>query len=166
MPAPPARRPRSLSWLLALALAALGATSAAAADSLTGKYVGNGREAKLVHVLVQPAEEFSGEKAWTIVASEKDASSSKRPDFDAQFGKLGDALVISITEGGDIFSVQVCHQQLESSGFSTSGTLQVEQFSLADGKLTGHFFTDGEQSFFEDRWSVDVTISADRAGAK
>ncbi len=160
MPASPARRLRPLTSYFALALALVGA-GAAAAGTVTGNYVGNGREAKLAFVVVTPHEEFSGEKAWTIVASEKDSSKSKRPDFDAQFGELGDALVVSVTAGGDIFSVQVCHQELEKSGFSSSGTLEVEGFSAAGGKLAGRFFTDGEHEFFGDRWSVDLTLSAD-----
>ncbi|MCB9379017.1 MAG: hypothetical protein H6511_09685 [Holophagales bacterium] len=137
------------------------AAPATAQGSVTGKYVGNGREAKLGFVRVIPHEEFSGEKAWTLVVSEKDSKSSKKPDFDAQFGELGDALVVSVTEKGDIFSVQVCHQQLDKAGFSSSGTVQVEGFTVAGGKLSGHFFTKGENEFFGDTWSVDLKISGD-----
>jgi len=154
----PARRVLVLSLA---GLAALLALPATAQGTATGKYVGNGRDAKLGFVRVIPHEEFSGEKAWTIVASEKDSKGSKKPDFDAQFGELGDALVVSVTEKGDIFSVQVCHQQLDKAGFSSSGTLQVEGFSLAGGKLSGHFFTKGENEFFGDTWSVDLKISGD-----
>lgn len=154
----PDRRLRTLALLLALALAG---AAAARAGQVSGKYVGNGREAKLAFVTVIPHEEFSGEKAWTIIASEKDPKGSKKPDFDAQFGELGDALVISVTEKGDIFSVQVCHQQLDKAGFSSSGTLQVDGFSLGGGMISGHFFTKGENEFFGDTWSVDLKISGE-----
>jgi len=154
----PARRAVALSFgCLALLLAA----PATAQGTVTGKYVGNGRDAKLAYVRVIPHEEFSGEKAWTIVASEKDPKGSKKPDFDAQFGELGDALVVSVTEKGDIFSVQVCHQQLDKAGFSSSGTVDVDGFSLGNGKISGHFFTKGENEFFGDTWSVDLQISGD-----
>lgn len=154
----PDRRLRTLALFFALTLAG---AAAARAGQVSGKYVGNGREAKLAFVTVIPHEEFSGEKAWTIVASEKDPKGSKKPDFDAQFGELGDALVISVTEKGDIFSVQVCHQQLEKAGFSSSGTLQVDDFSLGGGKISGRFFTKGENEFFGDTWSVDLKISGE-----
>jgi len=147
---------RAAALLVGLALA-----DAAGAGTVRGKYLGNGREAKLASVVALPRDDWSGEKAWTIVVSEKDASKTKQPDFDAQFGKLGDALVVGVTESGSIFSVQVCHQALDKAGFSTSGTLEAERFSIAGGKLSARFFTDGENEFFGDRWAVDLEVEAD-----
>jgi hypothetical protein len=67
--------------------------------------------------------------------------------------------VINVTEKGSIIGTQVCHQALAKSGFSSSGTLQVEGFSVAGGKLSGHFFTDGPNEFFGETWQVDLQVT-------
>jgi hypothetical protein len=76
------------------------------------------------------------------------------------FGKLGDALVIAVTEKGDIFSTQVSHQALEKKSFSSSGTLFVEGFKIEGGQLSGRFFTKEKEEFFGDTWEIDLTVQA------
>ncbi|MCB1866912.1 MAG: hypothetical protein KDG50_15955 [Chromatiales bacterium] len=153
-------RPLPMAGLVfGLALIVPGA-GALAAGSATGHYVGNGRDAKLPNVSVIKNDGWEGRKGWTIIASEKPSGGSKKPDFDAQFGKLGDALVLSVTEDGELFSAQICHQALKRSGFSSSGTIKVNGFSMKGGEVSAHFTTDGERSFFDDKWSVDLKINA------
>lgn len=130
-----------------------------AAGTVSGRYVGNDKEAKLAHVLVVPHEDWEGEKAYQIIVSEKDPSASERPDIEAMFGKLGDALVLNVTSSGKMFGTQVAHQALEKAGFSTSGTIEVTGFEIENGTISGHFKTDGEREFFGDRWLVDLTVS-------
>jgi hypothetical protein len=108
---------------MALTAAALTAMVAWGGGQVSGKYVGNGEEAKLSHAVVVPHEPWEGEQAYTVILSEKDPAGVKKPDFDALFGKLGHALIVSITRKGDIFSTQVCHQGLQKNGFSTVGSL-------------------------------------------
>lgn len=127
---------------------------------VSGKYIGNGKEAKLSHAVVLPHEPWEGETAYTVVLSEKDPTSVKEPDSDAMFGKLGDALVVAITRKGDIFGTQVCHQSLKRAGFSSSGTLFVEDFKIADGQLSGRFFTKEKKTFFDDSWEIDLKFKA------
>jgi hypothetical protein len=148
---------RRVLLLTALTLWVAAAASADAAK-VSGEYLGNGKPAQIAHVRVIPHENWQDEKAWTIILSEKDAAKAEKPDFDAMFGELGSALVVSVTASGSIFSVQVCHQALEKSGFSSSGTLSAEGFSIAGGKLSGRFFTSKEEEFFEDRWKVDLVV--------
>lgn len=156
------RRSPALVVAVLLSLAA----AAAFAGSVSGKYMGNGKEAKLRFARVVPHEKFDGRTAWTVILSEKDAQSSKHPDMDAMFGELGDALVVSITEPGEIFSTQVCHQALGKAGFSSVGPIHLDRFAKSAGKLSGHLFTEKEQEFFGDRWSLDLEFSAELPGAK
>lgn len=134
----------------------LAAAGAAAADSVTGSYVGNGREAKLSHVYVQP-EEFFDVPGWAIVLAEKE-SKSLRPDHEALFDNLGDALVVNIDREGTIVGVQICHQALEKKGFSSSGNVKAEDFSIEGGVLRARVTSDGEHEFFGDTWSIDLRI--------
>jgi hypothetical protein len=145
---------------LAAALLLAGSGAALAVGKVSGKYLGNGKPAALVHARVVPHEPWDGEPAYTIVLSEKDPAGVEKPDFDALFGKLGHALVVNVTRSGQLIGTQVCHQALEKSGFSSSGTLQVEGFEIEAGKLSARFFTAGENEFFGDRWEVDLKVEA------
>ena len=131
---------------------------AAAAPIVSGKYLGNGKPATLSFVRIIPHEDWEGVKAHTLILSEKDAAKVDKPDFDAMFGKLGHALVVSLDEKGSIFSTQVCHQALEKSGLSSSGTLSVDGFAITGGKLSARFFTTKEEEFFGDKWEIDLTV--------
>lgn len=155
---PSPRLTRSTAVALALALAAAGL--ARAGGQVSGKYVGNGTAAKLAHALVVKHDDFSGKKAYTLVLTEKDPAKQEKPDFWANFGKLGHALIINVNVDGEIFGTQVAHQALEKAGFSSSGSLSVEGFKLEGGTLSGRFYTDGVEEFFGDKWEADVTVKA------
>lgn len=152
----------SRSRILALAFATVLLTASAAwsAGQVTGKYIGNGKEAKLAYAAIVPHEPWEGETAYTLILAEKNPAGVKKPDFDAMFGKLGDALVVSVTRKGDIFSTQVCHQALEKKGFSSGGTLFVEDFKIDGKQLSGRFFTKEKEEFFGDTWEIDLTVKA------
>ena len=149
------RWPRRMALLIVIA--AVGAQVVAAAGMVSGKYIGNGKPAQLAFARVIPHEKWQDETAYTLILTEKDSSKVDKPDFDAMFGELG-RVVINVTQSGSIFGTQVCHQALEKSGFSSIGPIKIERFSAAGGKLSGRFFTEGEQEFSGDKWSVDLEI--------
>lgn len=136
------------------------AAQAFGAGQVSGKYVGNGKAAKLAFAVVVAHEPWKDEPAYTLVLSEKDPGGAPKADSDALFGKLGDAITISLTKSGSIIGTQVCHQALKKAGFSSLGVLQVEGFKIDGGSLSGRFFTKSEQEFFGDTWSVDLTAKA------
>jgi hypothetical protein len=138
----------------------LAAQPALAAGQVSGKYLGNGKPAKLAYVVVVPHEPWNGEPAYSIVMSQKDPSGSKKPDFDALFGELGDALVVTITKGGEIIGTQVCHQSLKKAGFSSSGSLYSEGLKLDAKSVSGRFFTKKQEEFFGDTWEIDLSVTA------
>lgn len=142
------------------ALLALLAQPALAAGQVSGKYIGNGKAAKLAYAVVVPHEPWDNEPAYTLILSEKDPASAEKPDFDALFGKLGDALVVTVTKSGQVIGTQVCHQSLKKAGFSSSGTLQAEGLKLDGKTLSGRFFTKQQEEFFGDTWEVDLTVKA------
>lgn len=153
-----AARARIVAGVLTVVL--LASSAVWGAGQVTGKYIGNGKEAKLAHAVVVPHEPWEGETSYTIVLTEKDPAGVKKPDFDANFGKLGHALVVSITRKGDIFSTQVCHQDLKKSGFSSTGSLFVDDFKIENNQISGRFYTKEKEEFFGDTWEVDLTFKA------
>ena len=152
--------------VLVLAVGLLAAATAWSAGKVTGKFLGNGKEANLAHVVVLPHEPWADQTSYQIIFTEKDPADSKKLESDAMFGRLGHALLVAVTESGDIFSTQVCHQALEKKNFSSSGTLFSENVKIENGQISGRFFTQGPDDFRGDITDIDLTFQAPLPGKK
>jgi hypothetical protein len=131
---------------------------------VSGKFLGNGKEAKLAFISAYPREPFADKPSLRIVMTEKDHSRDPKPDFRAGFGDYGSALVISCHEDGSIFGCEVWHAAHEKRGFSSVGNIETVDFQIAGGQVQGGIETDGEEKFFDDRWEVDLKFAAKYAG--
>ena len=128
---------------------------------VSGKFLGNGKEAKLAFISAYPREAFADKSSLTIVMTEKDHSRDKKPDIKAQFGDYGDALIISCHEDdGKIFGCVVSHSAHSKRGFSSVGAIDTLEFQIAGGQVQGLLKTDGEEEFFGDKWLVDLKFAA------
>ena len=111
------------SFVISAAATALLPSASRAADTVSGRYVGNGKDVTLAFVSAWVRDGMSGKPAVMIVMTEKDHAASKKPDFDASFGKFGSALIISLhRDDGGVFSCQVAHQALKRPGVSVLTT--------------------------------------------
>jgi hypothetical protein len=128
--------------------------------TVSGVFKGNGQEAKIAYVTARWGEPFSDKTSIVLVFSEKDQSKVKKPDFDAAFGKLGSALVISVHEDGQIFGCQVAHSAHKKSGFSSIGNIEMSDFTYADGKVQGELTTNGQVETFGETWEVKLKFVA------
>ena len=127
---------------------------------MSGVFKGNGQDAKIAYVSARWGEPFSDKTSIVLVFSEKDQSKVKKPDFDASFGKLGSALVISVHEDGQIFGCQVAHSAHKKSGFSSIGNIEMTDFTYADGKVEGELTTNGQVKTFGETWEVKLKFVA------
>lgn len=151
------------SLLAIVAIASLCAGYAQAPSNkatVAGKFLGNGKDANLQHLLVQTREPFSGKAAVQLIFTEKDPATSKKPDFDARFSKLGNALLVSTFKDGSIFSCNTVHNAHERLSFSTIGELEIKDFKVTDTHISGVLTTGRERDAFGQKWSVDITFSA------
>lgn len=137
--------------------------SAQAADTVSGRFVGNGKEAKLAFVSAWPRDPFSGKETIVIVLTEKDHAASKKPWFDASFGKFGAALQFSLTRPDTrLIGAEVGHPGLKRSPVSVSGSsIQAEGVTITADKVEGRFFTPKPGTFFDDVFEIDVKVAAD-----
>src|SRR5262249_45478963 len=137
-------------------------SSLAAADDVTvsGTYLGNGKEAKLAYVSTSKGEPLSDKSTIVIVFSEKDHSKDKQPRVGAGFGKYGSALIITVYENGQIVGCEGAHADLKKSGFSSIGNIKLSDFKLTDGKIQRKLSTGGEVKTFGETWQVDVKFQA------
>jgi hypothetical protein len=128
--------------------------------TVTGMFKGNGKEGNLAYVSAHWREPFDGKPGIALVFTEKDHSKNAKPDFDAGFGKFGNALVIAVFEDGNIFSCQVVHSAHAKKGFSSVGQIRTNNFKFEDGKVEGELITDGQLEFFGDIWEVNLKFVA------
>jgi hypothetical protein len=135
------------------------AVSASAAAPFEGKFSANGKDAKLAFLMARKGEPFSGKPVTVLVFSEKDASKDKRPDFAAQMGDFGDALVIRLSGSGSAWSVigsELAHSALKHSGVSASGMIEVKDVSVANGEISGHLLTGPKADIFGEPIAIDL----------
>ena len=128
--------------------------------TVTGKFVGNGKDAALKFVMVEEREAFSDKEAIRLIFTEKDPATVKKPSWDAGFGKLGSALVLSVFYDGQIFGCEVAHSAHTKRGFSSVGEIKMVEFKIAGGNVSGHVITGKELDAFGEKWEVDLTFAA------
>lgn len=128
--------------------------------TVSGKFVGNGKNAAVKFVTVEEHEEFSGKPAITLIFTEKDPATARKPSFDAGFGKLGSALILSVHHDGGIFGCEVAHSAHTKQGFSSLGQIHMVEFEIAGGNVTGHVSTGKMLDTFGEKWEVDLKFAA------
>lgn len=128
--------------------------------AVSGKFLGDGKDAKIQHLVVQTRESFNDKAAIQLIFTEKDPSKSKKPDFDAGFKKLGSALVLSVFKDGGIFGCEVAHSAHPKSPFSALGEIKMKDFKVTDTHVSGQVSTGGELDAFGQKWEVELTFSA------
>jgi hypothetical protein len=128
--------------------------------SVTGVFKGNGKEAKLAYVSAHWREPFGDKPSMDLVVTEKDHSKDKKPDLNAAFGRFGSALIISLHDDGEIFGCQVVHTAHQKQGFSSIGSIHLNDFTFEDGKVEGELTTDGQLDTFGETWEVKIKFIA------
>jgi hypothetical protein len=128
--------------------------------SITGVFRGNGKDAKLAYVSAHWREPFGDKPSMDLVFTEKDHSKDNKPDFNAAFGKFGSALIISLHDDGEIFGCQVVHSAHQKQGFSSIGSIHVNDFAFENGKVEGELTTDGQVDTFGETWEVKIKFVA------
>ena len=150
------------SFVLGTAGAALSPPLAWAADTISGRYAANGKDASLSFVSAWPRDKFAGREAIVVVLTEKDHSASKKPEFDASLGQFGAALTISLfTTDGEIFGSQITHPGLKRSSASVSGSIVGEGVKVVGDRVQGRFKTKGAARIFDETLDLDIQLAAD-----
>src|SRR5688572_14397087 len=111
--------PRISAALAALFVAGFATAQTPVKPTVSGKFTGNGKNAAIKFVTVEEHEPFNDKEAVTLIFTEKDPASAKKPSFDAVFGRLGSALILSVHYDGGIFGCQVAHSAHQKQGFNS-----------------------------------------------
>jgi hypothetical protein len=145
---------RTSIWTLTAA--AFAGPVLAADPPVSGKFTGDGKEAKLAYVTAFKGEPLADKPTIKLVFTEKDHSKNPKPWIKAGFGDFGSALIITVYHDGQIVGCEVAHQAHKMPGFSSLGSIKTSDFKLADGKVSGTIKTDGEVETFKQKWRVDI----------
>jgi hypothetical protein len=137
---------------------------AAAKASVSGTFKGNGKEAKIAFVSAQWREPFNDKPGIRLIFTEMDHTRDPKADFNANFGRYGSALVISLFEDGGIFGCEVSHTALKG-GFSALGKIKIKDFKFEGGLVQGQLTTSGPDNVFGQTWEVDLKFAAPLAGS-
>lgn len=146
-----------------LATAALVVSScvalAAAAAAVQGSFKANDKDATLTYALANKSEPWGDHPVIQLVLSEKDASASKRPNFEAQMGRYGAALVVTLTsDAWDVIGTEFAHPALKHSGASGTGILKVKDVTTSNGEISGHLVTNDNADLFGEPVVIDLTF--------
>jgi hypothetical protein len=144
--------------------AAAKAAAGPAKPSVAGVFKGNGKEAKIAFVSAQWREPFNDKPGIRLIFTEQDHTRDPKADFNANFGRYGSALVISLFEDGSIFGCEVSHTALKG-GFSAIGTIKTKDFKFENGLVQGQLTTSGPDNVFGQTWEVDLKFTAPLAGS-
>jgi hypothetical protein len=141
--------------------AAPAATATAAPDvsgpAISGTYTANGKPATLTSISAHPDEPFSGQPVTMIVMTSQDHSANPKPDFDAAFGHLGDAIVLKVHPDGSIIGTEIVHSGLKRQGaISWIGELKLEDYRVGGGQISGHLTSNGPRDVFDEPVNVDL----------
>jgi len=136
------------------------AQSPADKPSVSGTFIGNGKDGNIKHLVVTARDAFNDKGAIKLIFAEKDPSKSKNVDMDVTFNRLGSALMISVFKDGTIFGCVVSHSAHEKSGFTALGEIKTEGFKVTDTQVSGRVTTGGELDAFGEKWAVDLQFSA------
>lgn len=128
--------------------------------TVSGKFLGDGKDGKIQYLVAQDRDAFSDKPAIRLIFTEKNPGSSKKPDFDAAFKRLGSALILSVFEDGGIFGCEVAHTAHSKSPFSALGEIKMKDFKVTGTTVSGQVTTGGTLDAFGQKWDVDLIFSA------
>ncbi len=150
------------TFVAGAAVVTLLSSLARAGDGVVGRFVANGKQAKLSFV----SAHIKDKDAIVIVATERDHSVSKKPASDAEFGKFGSAVTISLNNPqGDIVEAQLVHSSFAQSPVTVVGSIKGSDVKIAGDRVDGHFNTEGPVMMFEGKpyqtsFDVDLILGA------
>ena len=110
-------------------------------------------------VTATKGEPYLDQATIKLTFTEKDHSKEKKPHILAGFGRFGSALIITVKMDGKIIGCEVAHSAHEKSGFSSLGSIEMSDFKVADGKVSGKIATKGEVDTFKQTWEVKISFS-------
>ncbi len=130
--------------------------------SVTGTFVLGGTDAKLTHVRVVRTvlDERTKKQGYAILMSAKPATGDVRLWQAADPAERGSFVFLVLEPTGDVWIAELGHAARQGGRFGVMLELKKAAFEVKGDRLTGHYRTNGEESFGDSKYTIDLTFGA------
>ena len=126
-----------------------------------GSFVVGGTDAQLKHVRAKRAKlDEKGRMGYAVLLSAQPAKGDIDAWRTAQPSERGSFIYVMFEPNGEIWVAELGHAKAKSGRFGVVTELQKVAFDVRDQRIKAHVKTDGEQTFTDDHYTVDLTFEA------
>ena len=138
------------------------APSFAQNQAVKGTFVLDGTDAKLTQVRIArfPLDEGAKKLGYAILMSAKPATGDIHSWRTADPLERGNFVFLVLEPTGDVWIAELGHTTRKGGRFGVVLELKKAAFEVKNDRLTGHYRTNGEQSFGDSKYTIDLTFSA------
>ena len=135
----------------------------AQAPVLKATFVLNKTDAKLTHVRAMKTVLDDGKKqsaGYAVLLSERPAEGDFSSWRTAEPRERGSFIYLMLESAGEVWIAELGHSSRKGGRIGVVTELKKVTFAVKDGRIMGHYRTNGEETFFDDRYSIDLTFDA------
>ena len=130
--------------------------------SVTGTFVLGGTDAKLSHLRVvrMVLDERTKKQGYAILMSARPATGDIRLWQTADPAERGSFVFLVLEQTGDVWIAELGHAARKGGRFGVVTELKKAAFDVKGDRITGHYRTNGEESFGDSKFTIDLTFDA------
>jgi hypothetical protein len=150
---------RAIGGLVLMILAA--AASVAAAGKVEGTFVVGGTDAKLRYVRAARTKlDDRGKTGFVILLSAREATGDLGPWRTGEPSKNGSFMYVILEPNGAVWIAELGHASAKTGRFGVVTEVQTSGFRVNGDQLSVTLKTNGEQTFTQDRYTIDLKVDA------
>jgi hypothetical protein len=146
----------SAAAALILTLLCVDSIAAAEPQKLEGSFVVEGAEAALSHVRAARVELEPDMPGYAVLLSARPAEGDLTAWRSADPAEKGSFILLMLEPNGAIWIAELGHAAAKTGRFGVVTEVAASNFSVKGDRLQAHLATGGEQSFNEDRYTIDL----------
>jgi hypothetical protein len=137
----------------------------ASAGKVEGSFVVAGKDAQLKHVRAKRVKlDEKGSTGYAVLLSARPATGDITRWELEDPTKSGSFVYVIFEKSGAVWVAHLAHAQAKSRNFGVVTELGKVAFEVRDQRLVAHVRTAGEQTFTDDRYSVDLRFEVPLEG--
>ncbi len=155
----------SVSTTVLLLAAHTVASAPASPGKVTGTFLVAGADAELKHVRAVRAKlDEKGKKGYAVLLSARPATGDISPWRMGDPKERGSFIYLMLEANGEIWIAELAHAKAKTSRFGVVTEVGKVAFEVRNERLVAHVRTAGEQTFTDDRYSLDLRFEAPLEG--
>lgn len=148
---------RNFRPIAAIALVLLATpTLAAPPASVQGSFVVGGVDAVIHHVRATRAALDEKTSGYAVLLSARPAEGDIAPWRIGDPKERGSFIYLMLEKSGAVWIAEIAHAGAQNTHFGVMSEVQVKSFSATGDRLAGQLTTNGEQTFTDDHYTIDL----------